>query len=162
MHWLQIGLLVVLITVANGAPILARKVLGDRASQPIDFGILCYDGRPLFGRSKTFRGLIWSLLATAVTAAVLAMGWDTGLLTAACAMAGDLLSSFLKRRLGLPASARATGLDQIPESVLPAFVLAGKLGLTWIDVAVTTCLFFVGGIILSRIMYRLHIRRRPY
>ncbi len=162
MDWYQIGLLVILITVANGAPVIARKVLCDHAPQPIDFGTLWYDGRPLFGHSKTFRGLICSLFATAIAAAILGWSWETGLAIATFAMVGDLLSSFLKRRLDLPASTRATGLDQIPESVLPTLLLAGKLGLTWQDVLMTVCLFFVGEIILSKIMYRINIRRRPY
>ncbi len=162
MHWLEIGQLVILITVANGAPVIARNVLGDRASQPIDFGILWYDGRPLFGQSKTVRGLICSLLATAIAAAILGWGWGTGVAAAAIATAGGLLSSFFKRRFGLPSSSRATGLDQISESVLLTLVLAGKLRLTWLDVVGTTCVFFVGEIILSQILYQLHIRRRPY
>ena len=42
-------------------------------------------------------------------------GLGIGLLVAATAMAGDLLSSFLKRRLALAPSSQAIGLDQIPE-----------------------------------------------
>ncbi len=162
MHWLEIGTLLILITVANGAPVIARNLFGDRASQPIDFGIFWYDGRPLFGQSKTVRGLICSLIATTIAASIIGWGWETGLTAAALAMAGDLLSSFFKRRFGLASSARATGLDQIPESVLPILVLANKLRLTWLDVLVTSCVFFVGEIILSQILYRLHIRRHPY
>jgi CDP-diglyceride synthetase len=162
MHWFEIGVLVVLLTVANGAPVIARNLLGDHASQPIDFGILWYDRKPLLGRSKTFRGLVCSLLATAIAAVILGWDWKIGLLAAAFAMAGDLLSSFLKRRFGLPSSARATGLDQIPESTVPTVLLASKLGLSWPDVVVTTCVFLVGAIILSKVLYRLRIRRRPY
>jgi len=77
-------------------------------------------------------------------------------------MAGDLLSSFLKRRFGLPASARATGLDQIPESLLPCIISANRLGLGILDILMVTSTFFVGEIVLSLILYRLHLRRRPY
>jgi hypothetical protein len=77
-------------------------------------------------------------------------------------MAGDLFSSFVKRRLGLSASARATGLDQVPESFLPALVCVYGLGLEWPDVVIVTVVFFVGGMVLSRLLYRLRIRRRPY
>ena len=76
-------------------------------------------------------------------------------------MAGDLLASFIKRRLGL-APSQAVGLDQIPESLLP--MLAGRLFMpvTGLDIAVTTLLFFVGEVILSRLLYKWHVRDRPY
>ena len=77
-------------------------------------------------------------------------------------MGGDLLSSFIKRRLGLETSARATGLDQIPESLIPALLCARDLGLDWLDVATATVAFVIGELILSKILYRLHIRKRPY
>jgi CDP-2,3-bis-(O-geranylgeranyl)-sn-glycerol synthase len=77
-------------------------------------------------------------------------------------MAGDLLASFIKRRLGLAPSSQAVGLDQIPESLLP--MLAGRLFMpvTGLDIAVTTLLFFVGEVILSRLLYKWHVRDRPY
>jgi len=68
----------------------------------------------------------------------------------------------MKRRLGLRPSARATGLDQIPEALLPTLVSKGTFGLSWPEVLVLTLIFFAGEIILSRILYRLHIRTRPY
>jgi len=61
--------------------------------------------------------------------------------------------SFVKRRLGLAPSSQAVGLDQIPESLLP---------LTALDVAVATTLFFAGELLLSRLLYRWHVRDRPY
>ena len=50
---------------------------------------------------------------------LLGFAWTCGLVVASVAMSGDLLSSFLKRRLSLPPSSRATGIDQIPECLLP-------------------------------------------
>ena len=162
MHWSQIAELLILITVANGAPVIARKLLGTRASQPIDFCALWFDGRPLFGSSKTVRGVICSIVATTIVAVLFGVGWQTGLTVGGSAMAGDLISSFMKRRLGLRPSARATGLDQIPEALLPTLVSKGTFGLSWPEVLVLTLSFFAGEIILSRILYRLHIRTRPY
>jgi len=77
-------------------------------------------------------------------------------------MAGDLFSSFAKRRLGLPASERATGLDQVPESLLPALVYAYMWDLKWPCVVIVTAIFFVGEIALSRLLYTLRVRTRPY
>jgi CDP-2,3-bis-(O-geranylgeranyl)-sn-glycerol synthase len=78
------------------------------------------------------------------------------------AMAGDLLSSFVKRRLGLAPSSQAIGLDQIPESLFPLLAACLLLPLTALDVAVATMLFFAGGLLLSRLLYKWHVRDRPY
>ena len=77
-------------------------------------------------------------------------------------MTGDLLSSFTKRRLALKPSSRATGLDQIPESLVPALMCWHELSLTVADVVAVVGLFFFGEIVLSRLLFRMHIRDRPY
>ena len=53
--WLSLELLL-LLGVANSAPIAARRLLGDRWAAPLDFGLNFVDGRPLLGRGKTIRG----------------------------------------------------------------------------------------------------------
>jgi CDP-archaeol synthase len=77
-------------------------------------------------------------------------------------MAGDLLSSFTKRRLGMKPSSKATGLDQIPESLLPALMCWKHLSLSFIDVIALVGAFFVGEILLSLLLFKAHIRDRPY
>ena len=77
-------------------------------------------------------------------------------------MAGDLLSSFLKRRLGLQSSSKAVGLDQIPESLLPLLACRQALSLTALDIVAGTAIFFVAEVVLSRFLFRLHVRDRPY
>jgi hypothetical protein len=94
--------------------------------------------------------------------ALLGLGWKVGALVSTAAMAGDLLSSFIKRRLGLASSSQAVGLDQVPESVLPLLACRLLLPLSWLDIFVTAALFFVGEIVLSRLLFRLHVRDRPY
>jgi CDP-2,3-bis-(O-geranylgeranyl)-sn-glycerol synthase len=77
-------------------------------------------------------------------------------------MAGDLFSSFVKRRLGVPTSGRATGLDQLPEALIPLLACRGALALTLADIAATAAMFFVGEIVLSRLLFRLRVRDRPH
>jgi CDP-2,3-bis-(O-geranylgeranyl)-sn-glycerol synthase len=77
-------------------------------------------------------------------------------------MVGDALSSFVKRRLGITPSGRATGIDQIPEALLPLLVIRGTLGLSWLQVAVITLVFFALEIPLARLLFRLGLRDRPY
>src|SRR5271165_1927441 len=111
--------LLFLMILANGTPVVAKKILGDRFSRPLDNGARCSDGEPLFGASKTIRGILLSVLLTMVSAYFVGLGFKIGALVGSAAMAGDLFSSFLKRRLRLTASSRAIGLDQVPEFLFP-------------------------------------------
>ncbi len=158
----SIALLLVMLLAANGAPVLAWRLLGERFAAPVDAGRTLGDGRPLLGRSKTWRGLLASLVATPPVAMLLGLDWQTGLLVAAGAMTGDLLSSFFKRRLGIEPSGQALGLDQVPESLLPALLTAPRLHTGPTDWLLVVALFTLGELLLSRILYRLHLRKRPY
>lgn len=162
MHLTAVLYATILIMVANGAPIVAKRALGRRLARPLDNGTRFIDGRPLFGRSKTLRGLLSALALTTACAPLLGFPWQVGALVAAAAMAGDLLSSFVKRRLGLPESSRAPGLDQIPESLFPLLASRRLLDLSAIDILLGVAIFFVGEVFLSKVFYRLGLRERPY
>lgn len=154
--------LLTLLIVANGVPVLVTRLLGRRAAWPLDAGLLAWDGRPLLGSSKTVRGFVASVLATAGAAALLGLGWPLGVLFGAASMVGDLFSSFLKRRLGIESSGQAAGLDQIPEALLPLLACYALLPLDAVLVVILVTLFTLGQVLLSPLMYRLGIRRRPY
>src|SRR5258708_6078805 len=153
MHYPVILQLLLLLMVANGAPVIAKKLLGSRFAYPLDGGAGFVDGHPLFGASKTIRGILLSITVTSAAAAVIGLGWTIGLLVGTTAMAGDLFSSFIKRRLTLPPSSRAIGLDQIPESLFPLLACRGVFSLTLADIAVTVAVFFIGQGLLSALPY---------
>jgi CDP-archaeol synthase len=154
--------LLFLLMLANGTPVIAKKILGDRFSHPLDGDLRFVDRRPLLGRSKTVRGVVLAVLVTTAGAPAVGLSWVIGLVVGVCAMAGDLVSSFTKRRLDMPSSSRASGLDQIPEALFPALACHGLLSLTAADIALCVGLFFVGEVVLSRLLYRLRLRDRPY
>ena len=162
MHETLILQLLILLAVANGTPVIAKLLLGDKFAASLDGGAPFGDGRPWFGPSKTIRGFVLAVLATTGAAVLLGLGWKMGVLVGTMAMAGDLLSSFVKRRLGLAPSSQAIGLDQIPESLFPLLAARLLLPLTALDVTVATMLFFAGGLLLSRLLYKWHVRDRPY
>ena len=83
-------------------------------------------------------------------------------LFAILAMTGDLLSSFIKRRMGKPESSQVRGLDTIPESLLPLWLLNDSLSLNAVDITVTIGLFFLCEELISPLLYKLHIRKKPY
>jgi CDP-archaeol synthase len=154
--------LLLLLGIANGVPVLAAKLFGQRFDTPVDVGCRFVDGRPLFGASKTIRGIVFSLLATSLAAPMLGFAWTAGALLAAGAMVGDLASSFLKRRMGLPIHAQASGLDQILEAGLPLLLLRRPLDLSWLEIAALVSAFVVLEVVLSPVLYRLGVRDRPH
>ena len=151
-----------LLVIANGAPVLGHRLLGNRFAWRLDGGLKGWDGRDLLGPTKTVRGVVLSVMATAAIAPVLGISALTGGMLAAFAMLGDAASSFVKRRLDIPPSGEAFLLDQLPESLLPLLVCQGRLGLQAPDLAWLAILFLLLQKLLSRILYRLHVRRRPY
>jgi hypothetical protein len=162
MQPLLVGKLLFLLMLANGTPIGLKDVLRRRLAYPVDAGAKLPDGRPLFGKSKTVRGISASLVVTSAGVKALGLRWKTGLVISSVAMAGDLCSSFLKRRLNVPASGRATGLDQIPESLFPLLAVRKELSLSAWDIAAGVSAFFASELLLSMLLYRLHLRERPY
>ena len=162
MHFLHILQLLALLTLANGTPIVAKKIFGLRFARPLDGGIIFFDRRPLFGHSKTIRGITASILITMASAPLIGLDLTIGAIVAGSAMTGDLVSSFLKRRLNFPPSRQALGLDQVPESLFPMLACRGALSLTIADIALGVGIFFIAELILSRLLYQVHVRDEPY
>ena len=160
-YWAVLQILILLI-LANGSPVIAKNILGNYCSWPLDVNTMFVDGRPLFGASKTVRGILVSIVTTSACAPLLGLKLEIGLVVATTAMAGDLLSSFMKRRLGLQSSSRAVGLDQIPESLFPLLACREALALSVLDIVVGVVVFFAGEVLLSLLLYKVHIRDRPY
>ncbi|MFO1206199.1 MAG: CDP-archaeol synthase [Burkholderiales bacterium] len=151
-----------LLGIANGAPIIATRIFGERFSAPLDGGLLLRDGAPLFGDSKTIRGVVASVGCSALFAPLLGFDWMLGAAVAAVSLAGDLLSSFLKRRRRLEPHAEAFGVDQIPEALLPLVVFRAQLGLAPLEILVLVVAFVALACLLSQLLFRLNIRDRPY
>jgi len=162
MQLLLIIQLLVLIAAANAAPLFLKKAMGTALDWPLDGGLTLTDGRPLLGASKTIRGIVAALLTTPAVSALMGLGWELGALVAACAMVGDLLSSFIKRRFGLAPSSQAIGLDQIPESLLPFIAASWLVPISVLDIVAGTAIFAVGELAASRILFWLNLREEPY
>jgi len=97
--------------VANAMPVLAGGGIG------MDFGKTLPDGRPVFGRNKTFRGFVAGLAVGTVAGLgesylfnyAIAFGFVVSL----GALMGDLTGAFLKRRLNIPPGGLLPVVDQI-------------------------------------------------
>ncbi|MCX2980551.1 CDP-archaeol synthase [Halieaceae bacterium IMCC14734] len=136
--------------------------MSNRFNRPVDGGLVLGDGFPLFGSSKTWRGLVAALMLSAAAALLLGLPLLAGLALGAGSMCGDLLSSFIKRRLGRASSTQFLGLDQIPEALLPLLVGLVWFDYSWLAMALIVAAFFVLELTTSPLFYILGIRRRPF
>ena len=162
MHWQVDGQLLALVVVANGMPVLGRMLLPDWLSSPVDSHLNLPDGAQVFGSSKTRRGFVLGTCAASLAAIVIGLSWTIGFAVGFTSMCGDLFSSFVKRRLGMAPSSRATFLDQIPESLFPALLCRWMFQLMWTDVALIVLSFAAINIILSKPLHGMKLRRKPY
>lgn len=151
-----------LILVANGAPVVLARLLGDRFAFPLDAYRCLDDGFRILGNSKTLRGLVVSVATTSLAAVLIGHSAVSGLLVGTFAMLGDLSTSFAKRRLRLAESSRAFALDTLPEAMFPTVALAISGLVTAIDVVTLSVGFVLTAAILSPVLHSLGVRRQPY
>lgn len=154
--------LLLLIIIANGSPILIRWLLNDGFNLAVDLGQALPDKKRIFGSSKTWRGIFTALLATSAAAWFLGHSPETGLMVAIYAILGDLFSSFIKRRLSMQPSSMAPLLDQVPESLFPAAMMMKTFDLDFLSVIQLVLTFIIVELVLSHILYRWGLRKRPY
>ncbi len=153
--------LLALLLIVNGIPVFTSRLLG-QLNRPLDGGLRLADKRHLFGPSKTLGGLVAALLITPLIARVMGFDWEFGIGFTMLAMLGDLISSFIKRRLGMASSSRSYGVDQIPESLLPLLFCSYQIALEGAQILLVMAMFFITVLLLSKLLYRLRIKNRPY
>jgi len=96
---------------ANAIPVLTGGGIN------VDFGKTLPDGRPIFGRNKTFRGFVAGLAAGTVAGLAESYLFNYaiifGFIVSLGALMGDLTGAFLKRRLNIPPGGLLPVVDQI-------------------------------------------------
>ena len=160
--WQRDVLILIFLGLCNSLPILGAVILRGHLSLPIDLGYTWIDGRPLLGPHKTWRGLAIAIVGTGMASYFTPLGLELGIDLAIYSMSGDLISSFVKRRLGLKSGQKALLLDQGLESFFPLWILKDRLFINWIDISLIFTLFIILEICLSPLLYYLHIRRNPH
>ncbi len=160
-HLLKVIMVYLPAMVANATPLICRRYFF-RNPHPVDFGKSFYDGKRLFGDNKSIEGLVSGVVAGVLIG--LAYGsymrsqlyeWTVyGFLSGAGAMSGDLLNSFIKRRLGMRPGQSFIPLDQI------SFVVGASvfIKVSRIDLAVNqelSVIDFLLGLLLAGILHPL-------
>jgi hypothetical protein len=144
--------LVLLLVITNATPVILSLLAGRHWNRPLDGNRLFRDQRPLLGPSKTIRGVLGAVLVTALLAPLFSLTVTEGATFALLAMAGDLCSSFIKRRLGIASSRSVPLLDQLPETVLPLWGLQAALGASLNEMVLAIALFIAIDLLLSRLI----------
>ncbi len=143
----------------NALPSLVAVLLKGRFHYPVDGGRLWRDGRPLLGENKTIRGVISSVAGGITLYPLLGHTWWLAGCVALLAMAGDLLTSFLKRRAEFLSGKNIIIVDQFFESFFPLLLLYIFLSLTWQQIFLSLLLFIAIAYVSSR--FWLYIVERP-
>ena len=143
-----------LLIVANAAPVVAAMLLRGRFAAPLDFGATLHDGTRVLGDHKTWRGVVVGVAACAIAAHLLGLTFTVGFEFGALSLLADTAASFVKRRLRLAAGTEVPGLDQIPEALLPLWVLSTPLGIGLTDCLLITAVFLVLDIAFVRFRHR--------
>jgi len=147
--------------IANAVPPILTRFLGP--GRPIDGGRQ-WRGRPIFGAHKTWQGLIGGTAAGCITFFVqrtvdhLDLPLLIGVLMPLGALCGDLVKSFLKRRMAIEPGRSWFPLDQL-DYVLGALVATAPLMLLpWRIVASTVIVYFTLHLLVSAIGFALGVK----
>ena len=116
---------------ANAIPVITG------GGYPIDFGKKFFDGKPILGKNKTFRGFFSGLIVGTAVGYLESIflnypsknsGLLFGLLLSLGALFGDLTGAFIKRRLGMVPGDLLPVIDQV-DFIIGAILFSFPLSL---------------------------------
>jgi len=158
--------------IANMAPVFASKIPGLRDWQtPLDFA-KSYKGKRIFGNNKTWRGLIFGVIAAIITSLLqyrfIANSTESTLfiITVAAAMGagallGDALESLLKRQLGIAAGESWLPFDQTDFIIGGLLLVYPLIHVPLRQVIVIFVIYFGLHLLASYIGYLLGLKKKP-
>ncbi|MBS7607629.1 MAG: CDP-2,3-bis-(O-geranylgeranyl)-sn-glycerol synthase [Candidatus Bathyarchaeia archaeon] len=145
---------------ANAAPVLFG------GGFPLDFGKNFYDGKPIFGKNKTFKGFFSGLAIGTTVGAVesIFFGYPIhlGFLLALGALVGDLAGAFLKRRIGIPPGETLPIVDQIDFAV-GALIFSSPLNMLFPELVITVLAITPPLHMLTNFAaYKMGLKKKPW
>lgn len=151
---LALKILIILIA-TNAAPLISATLYARRRRRPLDNGRILGDGYRLLGENKTLVGLFSGIGAAGILCFIIGLPLASGLLISGASLLGDLLTSFIKRRLGLAEGETAFFLDHLLEGALPLWVCKGLFSISWPMVAALLVLFIGCGLFGAMVSKRI-------
>lgn len=145
---------------ANAIPVITG------GGYPMDFGRKYWDGRPIFGKNKTFRGFFSGLVVGTAVGSIetIFFGYPVlfGLLLSLGALFGDLTGAFVKRRLGLAPGDLLLIVDQV-DFIVGAILLSFPLQIVYWELVVTVLIITPPIHILTNFAaYKLGLKSNPW
>ncbi len=161
---------------ANMAPVMVRKI--NLFAFPIDFGKQL-DKKPIFGKNKTFRGLVFGVVFAVVIAYIQHSLYDAGFFRSIAffdyqnwllfgflmglgALIGDLAKSFFKRRLSIDPGVRFVPFDQTDFVIGALLFVMPVFNLTLRIIAASLILSFALHIIVNHLAFYLKVRNEKW
>ena len=161
---------------ANMAPVMVKKI--NLFVFPIDFNKQI-NGKPILGKNKTFRGLIFGVIFAIIIAYLQFLLYNNGyfkdvsfinyqnwllfgFLMGFGALTGDLVKSLFKRRIGINPGERFIPFDQTDFVVGSLIFIMPVFSLTLKIFIVSLLLSFVLHIIINHLAFYLKIRNEKW
>ncbi|MEM3622465.1 MAG: CDP-2,3-bis-(O-geranylgeranyl)-sn-glycerol synthase [Candidatus Bathyarchaeia archaeon] len=145
---------------ANAIPVITG------GGYPIDFGKKFFDGKPILGKNKTFRGFFSGLIVGTVIGLLESMffGYPIffGSLLSSGALFGDLAGAFLKRRLGLAPGDLLPVIDQV-DFIIGAILFSLPLQILDLNLAIIVLIITPPIHLLTNFAaYKLGLKSNPW
>ena len=145
---------------ANAIPVITG------GGYPIDFGKKFFDGKPILGKNKTFRGFFSGLIVGTAVGLLESMffGYPIpfGFLLSLGALFGDLAGAFLKRRLGLAPGDLLPVIDQV-DFILGAILFSFPLQILGLNLAISVLIITPPIHLLTNFAaYKLGLKSNPW
>ncbi len=141
--------------IANATPV----VLGGGAA--LDGGRRWLDGKPLLGNHKTARGAVSGLAAGSIVG-IIQMRPLIGILLSVGAIGGDIIVSFIKRRIDLEPGAMFPVADQMGFIVFAVILASLVEPLTWERVVAILAATFPIHYLTNVIAWLLKLKSKPW
>ena len=157
---------------ANMAPVMMKRI--NFLAFPVDFN-RTMDNRPILGKHKTFRGIVFGVIFAVVIAHIQFLLYDIGafrnisfinyqnwllfgFLMGLGSLIGDLIKSFFKRQLGIAPGDKFIPFDQT-DFVVGALVFIMPIFNVTLEIFIASLLVsFAGHILVNHIAFYLKIR----
>jgi CDP-2,3-bis-(O-geranylgeranyl)-sn-glycerol synthase len=145
---------------ANALPVIAG------GGPPLDLGKKFFDGKPIFGKNKTFRGFFFGLaigIMVGLLESVL-FGYPIlfSVLSPLGALTGDLAGAFLKRRLGIAPGGLLPIVDQV-DFVVGAILFSLPLTVMYWELAIAVLIITPPiHLFTNYLAYKLKLKNNPW
>jgi CDP-2,3-bis-(O-geranylgeranyl)-sn-glycerol synthase len=148
---------------ANAIPVVTG------GGSPIDFGKKFFDGKPILGQNKTFKGFFSGLAVGTAVGLVESIFFPEypvlfGFVLSLGALFGDLVGAFIKRRLGIAPGDLLPVIDQV-DFIIGAILFSFLLPLQFMSVELIIAILIITPpihLLTNFAAYKLGLKKHPW